>query len=333
MGIHFKDYYQALGVERDASAEEIKRAFRKQAREYHPDHNKAPEAEARFKELNEAYEVLRDPEKRAKYDRFGENWKHGQEFTPPPEWEQAGFGAQGGPRSHEFHFGGTGFSDFFEAFFGSGGGFGGHSSGFEDMFGGAADHSHRFRGRPGGRGPRQARNMEADLLVTLEEAEAGAERTVTLQRQDPRTGAQTEQRLKVRIPAGVREGQRIRLAGQGGQADAGGRPGDLLLRVRLEQHPDFEVRGADIVYELELPAWEAALGVKKRVPTLRQLVAVNVPAGATGGQKLRLKGLGRLKEDGHRGDLLVVLRVRAPEPCTPEQKEAWQNLARTYQKQ
>jgi curved DNA-binding protein len=318
MGLEYKDYYKTLGVQREASADDLKKAFRKLARQYHPDTAKDKKAaEEKFKEINEAYEVLGDKEKRQRYDQLGPNWQQGPEFRQPPPgaggtWRRAagpgGFGGGG----EEFEFGGTGFSDFFEHLFGAGGrsgrsGFGGFPGGAEEV------------------GPMHGRDLESDLLVTLEEASQGAERLLSLRRRGA-AGRGTTETLKVRVPAGVSDGQRIRVAGKGEPGPAGGTPGDLYLTVRLQKHPDFRVEGADLYYELELAPWEAALGAKKNVPTLHQPVAVTVPAGADTGRQLRLKGLGLPKRDGSRGDFYAVLSVHVPPAKTAAQKKLWEQL-------
>ncbi|MEM9226911.1 MAG: J domain-containing protein [Verrucomicrobiota bacterium] len=326
MSVRYRDYYEVLGVSREASQDEIKKAFRKLAREHHPDHAGEGEkeaAEAKFKEINEAYEVLSDPQKREKYDALGSNWQAGADFTPPPGWGGPGGvrfrtsgGSAGGAR--DFHFGGTGFSDFFEQFFGGGGGgFGG----YEEFAEGGG-----FSRGGYGRGAQRGADLTADLLVTLEEANNGSVRQITLQKPD---GSSTET-LRVKVPAGVREGQQIRIAGKGlpGAAAAG----DLLLRVKLERHPDFSVEGSDLVYELELMPWEAALGAKKTVPTLKASVSITVAPSTPSGLRLRLKGLGMLKADGSRGDLYAQVLVRLPEVSTEAQRSAWESLKQVYEK-
>jgi curved DNA-binding protein len=307
MPVQYKDYYQSLGVARTASAEEIKKGFRKLAREFHPDVAKDKKrAEEKFKEINEAYEVLSDPDKRKKYDELGANWKSGAEFRPPPG--AGGFGGgqsfRGGrPMSSddfETHFGGTGFSDFFEQMFGS-----------------------RMRGANGagfGRGgnvspgdfAEPSRDIEGDIMVTLEEAKRGSLRTVTV-RHENRTDSH-----QVKIPAGITEGQKLRIAGHG----EGG--GDLYLRVRLAKHPDFEVDGHNLIYELELAPWEAALGAEISVPTLDGKVNIKIPAGTASGQKLRVRGRGL----GKSGDLLVTTKIVVPEKISDAQKKLWEQLAR-----
>ncbi len=250
----FKDYYGILGVERSATPDEIKRAYRKLARRYHPDVSKEPDAEERFKEVSEAYEVLRDPEKRAAYDRLGSGWHAGDEFTPPPDWKAGPFG-----------FDAAGFSDFFESLFGGArGGFR-----FDEAF-----H------RPG---PRHA----GELHIELDEAARGATRTITIEM--PVADARGQIRIQprtfnVRIPAGVTDGQQIRLA----DGDAG----DIRLDVRIRPHPLFRLEGRDIHLNLPLAPWEAALGARVKVPTLGAEVEVRVPPGIQSGGRLRLKGRG-----------------------------------------
>ncbi|MBC2595542.1 J domain-containing protein [Ruficoccus amylovorans] len=327
--MRYRDYYEVLGVSREASQDEIKKAFRKLAREYHPDHAKDADkasAEAKFKEINEAYEVLSDPEKREKYDALGSNWQAGANFTPPPSWGGPGgvrFNTSGGG-GRDFHFGGTGFSDFFEHIFGSQGGRGG---GFEYQdFGGGDGYEGFGTGVPRAR---RGADLTADLLVSLEEANNGSTREISLKRPEASGGTRVET-LRVRVPAGVREGQQIRLAGKGQAGRNGGPAGDLLLTVKLERHPDFQVEGADLEYELEVMPWDAALGRKFTVPTLKERVSVTVPAGSPSGRRLRLKGLGMKKADGTRGDLYVVIMVSVPPAKTDTQKERWEQLRQAY---
>jgi curved DNA-binding protein len=305
MAVQFKDYYESLGVPRTASADEIKKAFRRLAREHHPDMAKEknkPAAEAKFKEINEAYEVLSDPEKRKKYDTLGADWERGgQGFQPPPEWDQPG-----APGGRDFHFDGTGFSDFFEAFFGGGRGRAGFgSTGFRPM------PEEMERGQ----------DVEADFLVTLEEAFHGAKRKVSFRRSN-HSGTET---YNVRIPAGVREGQRIRLAGQGSAGAAGA--GDLYLRVRFAQHPEFRVEGHDLVHELPLKPWQAVLGCSVEVPTLEKPVRLKVPAGTRDGARLRLKQRGLTSGPSGRGDLYVEISIDIPKSLSTKERELWEKLA------
>jgi len=293
----YKDYYEILGVPRTATPEEIRSAFRKKAREYHPDvaKDKVKGAE-KFKEVNEAYEVLSDPAKRTKYDQMGREAPGGG-FA----W-QGSPGQAGMPDMEEFHFGGTGYSDF-----------------FEHLFGGTAGGG--FRGPGGRRMARRGSDIEGDLMVPLEEALRGSVREVTLQR-----GGKTET-YRVKIPAGVREGQRIRLAGKGESGRSGGEAGDLYLRVRLARHPDLRVEGCDLYADLEVAPWEAVLGASVPVPTLDGAVTLKIPAGSTAGQKLRLRGQGLPREDGGRGDLYAVLEIAVPDQVGSEEKKLWEKLA------
>jgi len=317
MAVQYKDYYETLGVSRSASEADIKKAFRKLAREHHPDVAKDKrKAEEKFKEINEAYEVLGDPAKRKKYDELGADWKSGAEFRPPPGWESfaggRGFrGASPGGQEFEFHFGGTGFSDFFEQLFGSRGrggagarGFG-HRAGFEEE-----DFAER------------GRDIEGDILVTLEEAMSGSVRSVSV-RHDSRT-----ETYQVKIPAGVTEGQRLRLAGRGEAGSGGGAAGDLYLCVRLAKHPDFEVEDHNLIYEAELAPWEAVLGTSISVPTLAGRVNIKIPPGTQNGQKLRVRGRGLPRRGGGQGDLIVVTRIEVPGSISESERKLWEQLAR-----
>ena len=307
--MEYKDYYKLLGVEKAAGQEEISKAFKKLARKYHPDLNpNNPEAEAKFKEINEAYEVLKDPEKRKLYDSLGPNWKDGQNFQPPPGYENFQFRSGG--------FGGGGdFSDFFETIFGGAGGFGGS----------------RFGGDPFGRPMRsRGRDAEVRLTLTLEEAYRGGRKTVTLQEQV--RGAYGLPRLQpkpleLNIPAGVKDGGKIRLSGQGAPGSGGGPAGDLLLQVAIEEHPLFRLEGLNVVYDLRLAPWEAVLGCTTRVPTLDGPVDMNIPAGVSSGQKLRLSGKG-LGKSPAQGDQFVRIVIRSPKALTDREKELWQELSR-----
>jgi curved DNA-binding protein len=309
----FRDYYQTLGVARSATADEIKKAFRKLARQHHPDVAKDKKAgEVKFKEINEAYEVLGDPEKRKKYDELGEHWN--QQGGPPPGYEYAQPGANG---AQEFHFEGTGFSDFFEQFFGGGRGFGGFSA-----------------GGPGGArraaGPRHGQDIEGDISVTLEEAMAGSVREISLQSQDPATGGMKREKFKVRIPKGALEGQVIRVPGKGGAGSGGGEAGHLFLRVRLASHPEFRAMGADLYHDLPLAPWEAVLGTTVRVPGLDGALDVKIPPGTAGGQKLRLRGRGLPKpKSTERGDLYIVAEVEVPKQVGADERALWEQLAKS----
>jgi curved DNA-binding protein len=323
MAVEFKDYYSVLGVSRDASEAEIKKAFRKLAREYHPDVAKDKKAaEAKFKEINEAHEVLSDPEKRRKYDELGANWQAG-DFPPPrgPQFRRWSTDGAGMP-DQEFHFGGTGFSDFFEQFFGGGGARGGN---FEEMF----RHA-RTSGSHPGNVAMPGSDIEGDVLVTLDEVMHGSVRPITLQRVDPRTGQKETESFKVRIPPGAQEGRRIRVPGKGGPGSGGAPAGDLFLRVRLAAHPDFRVRGSDLYHDLELAPWECVLGTQVEVPTLSGSVKLRIPPGTNNGQQLRVRGQGLPQPSGgERGDLYVVVSVQLPKQPSPEERELWEKLART----
>jgi curved DNA-binding protein len=293
--VKFRDYYEVLGVSRGATPDEIKRAFRKLARQHHPDLAPPAEraaAEERFKTINEANTVLSDPEKRARYDRLGADWEHGQDFSPP-----AGGASPGAPAGEWTDLGGADFSDFFEALFGRGAG---------------------RSGRRGGTVSFPGHDVEAELLVTLEESLRGGRRTLGL---DGRT-------LDVQIPAGVREGTRIRLAGQGMRGTGGAPAGDLYLRVRLEPHPRFRVAGDDLEMDLPLWPWQAMLGAELSVETPDGVVTLRVPPGAQAGRRIRLRGRGLARPGGERGDLFAVVRIVIPESPTPAEREAYEELRR-----
>ena len=315
MAVQFKDYYETLGVARTASPEEIKQAFRKLARVHHPDvaKNKAT-GEAKFKEINEAYEVLGDPDKRRKYDELGANWQDGGS-GPFAAGGRARGRASAAPGGADFEFGGTGCSDFFESFFGSG------RAGF-----GTARHAPGDEGEEAFVHPGE--DVEADLLVTLEEALRGSQRKVTLRRPSHNGGSDRQDTYQVRIPPGVREGQRIRLAGQGGAGHGGAAPGDLYLRVRLARHPDFSVQASDLHFDLDLAPWEAVLGVTVKIPTLDGLTSLHVPPGTAAGSRLRLRGLGLPREGQGRGDLYATVQIQVPSSVSAEARTQWEQLAR-----
>jgi curved DNA-binding protein len=320
MPVEFKDYYAALGVSRSASNDEIKKAFRKLARKYHPDVAKDKKAgEVKFKEINEAHEVLCDPQKRKRYDELGPNWQEEAAYQSPSGQQRRNHHAPGNGQGNEFHFGGTGFSDFFEQVFSGAG-----RSGFS-FSGDGAD------GSPFGqaRSPVQGSDVEGDILITLDEALNGAVREVSLQSRDPLTGKSVTEYLKVHIPAGVHEGQRIRVPGKGGEGQRGAKPGHLFLRVRLSAHPDFQVQGSDLYYDLDLAPWEGVLGTTVEVPTLKGKVNVRIAPGTGNGQKLRVRGHGLPKgKNESPGDLFVVVDVQLPKKITDEERTLWEKLGK-----
>jgi curved DNA-binding protein len=309
----FKDYYATLDVSREASTDEIKRAYRKLARKFHPDVSKEVDAEARFKEVGEAYEVLKDPEKRAAYDQLGANWKAGQEFRPPPGARTGGFryassGAGGAEQFGEF-------SDFFETLFGQG-----RASGDMGDFGGAggsARGGRRFHYRQAG--PARGEDQTARIQVSLEDAFRGASRTIDLRQPD---GGRRS--IRVAIPRGVTEGQRIRLAGQGLAGLNGGAAGDLFLEVMFEPHPIFEADGRNVLLSLPITPWEAALGETIGVPTLGGRVDLKIPPGSQSGGRLRLKGRGLPGKPP--GDQIVTLRIETPPADSDEAKQFYEDM-------
>lgn len=302
-----RDFYEVLGVPRDAGSEEIQQAFRRLARANHPDVNRDPAAEERFKEVNEAYRVLSDPEERRKYDRFGEDFRR-----VPDDWEQtvgAGVGgrARGGPRP------GPGF--------GSGGS---GSAGFDDLGGGVDIEEllgSMFGGGRGRSGPIAGADQEAELPLTVEEAFRGGPRQVTL------TGTDGPRTYTVTIPPGVTDGQRIRLAGEGGRGVGGAEPGDLYMVTRLLPHPQFRVSGRDISVDLPLAPWEAALGGRVPVPTPAGGTKVEVPPGSSTGRRLRLRGQGMPNPRGAPGDLYAEVEVMVPPRPTDAERDLFARLA------
>jgi len=323
MPAQFKDYYTTLGVSRDATPDDIKKAFRKLARQYHPDTAKDKKtAEEKFKEINEANEVLGDPEKRKKYDTLGARWNDAGGFEPPPGWQQAdaGAGAGAGGQGQEFHFGGTGFSDFFEQYF-SGGSRYGFPQGFEEETPGGAARQGRAR---------RGHDIEGDILVTLEEAMHGTQRPISLQTVNRQTGAVETHEFQVRIPPGATDGRRIRVPGQGEPGRNGGAAGDLYLRVRHASHPDFTTREADLHHELDVAPWEAVLGAEVIVPTLDCSIKLRLPAGTEDRQQLRVRGKGLPKgKTGERGDFFVTINVVLPTQVSDDERKLWEQLRAT----
>ncbi len=327
MPVEFKDYYKTLGVPRTASHDDIHKAFRKLARQYHPDVAKdKKQAEEKFKEINEAYEVLGDTEKRGKYDQLGADWKDAG-FRPPPGGGGEAFRThswRSGSGAENFEFGGTGFSDFFEQIFGS---------------------RRRAAAEPD---TEKGQDVEGVIMVTLEEAMRGAVRPISVRRNSvcgqchgsgvqgrrvcPACGGAGQvsatQNYKVKIPPGVRDGQRLRVSGQGEPGEGGGPPGDLYLRVRMASHPDFRVEGGDLYHDLELAPWEAALGASVSVPTLSGAVSIKIPPATQTGQRLRVRGRGLPGHHGEHGDLYVVARIQMPKEISGREKGLWEQLAR-----
>jgi curved DNA-binding protein len=293
-----RDFYEILGVRRDASADEIRRAYRKLAREHHPDVSKEPGAEERFKQISEAYDVLSDPEKREKYDRFGAAWRQAGDGAAGPGF--GGFDSQAGFGDVRVEFGDGDFGDFgdfVESIFG--GRRGARRAGFGDFAARGADH-------------------EAVLELSLEEAARGGRRSISLG--DGRS-------YDVNIPAGVRDGQRIRLAGEGGQGIGGGPSGDLFLRVRIKPHPRFRLDGRDLYVDVPVTPWEAALGADVEVPTLDGTARVRVPAGSSSGRRLRLRGEGFPGAGGGHGDLYATVKIMVPKRLNARERELFQQLA------
>jgi curved DNA-binding protein len=315
----FTDYYQVLGLQRGASQDEIKQAYRKLARKYHPDVSKESDAEARFKEVGEAYEVLKDPEKRAAYDRVGQGARHGQDFQPPPDWDsgfnfgQRGANAWGGEQQGgERSYFGADPSEFFEAMFG--------------------EQARQARaGRRGAQaGQRRGQDQHTRILIDLEDAYRGARRSVSLRFpvvDDEGNVTHGERTLEISIPKGIREGQHLRLVGQGEPGPAG-QAGDLYLEIGLKPHPRYRIDGVDVYMDLPVAPWEAALGAQVTVPTPDGSLQLNIPKASQAGRKLRLKGKGIPSKTP--GDLYVVLRIALPPADTEAALESYRAMARSF---
>lgn len=321
MNVKFKDYYEVLGVARTATRDEIRKVYRKLARQHHPDVNKNKDAESKFKEIAEAYEVLSDPEKRKRYDQVGTDFRAGQEFRPPPGWQNTRFEFQGRPDS----MGGFrpedlgGFSDFFESLFGGG------------QFRPTA--SDRAPGASGtGYWKARGDDHEAAITIDLEAAFRGAHRTITLQSAELDENGRVQRRsrsYKVRIPPGTVEGARIRLGGQGGGGQNGGSPGDLYLRIHLAPHPVFRLNGRDLEVTVPVTPWEAALGAKVPVVTMDGKAALKIPTGTQGGQRFRLKNRG-MPGGRHQaaGDLIAMIQIAVPRNLGEKEKSLFEELNR-----
>ena len=305
--MEYKDYYKILGVDRDAKEAEIKTAYRRLARKYHPDVSKESDAEKKFKEIGEAYEVLKDPQKRQAYDQLGANWKAGQNFNPPPGWEDifsgGGFSGTGSNQSgfSSAEFSGAGFSDFFESLFG-----GGFSHGGPTGFNQSSVQTH-------------GADQHASISITLEEAFHGANKTIRLS---------NGRSLDVKIPTGITSGKRIRLAGQG-TAGMGGPNGDLYLEVQVLPHKLYKIEGSNILLDLPISPWEAVLGARVQVPTLAGRVETKIPAGSQSGKKLRLKKRGL--PGSPQGDQIVTLQIVMPDASSEEDKHYYQDMAERFE--
>ncbi len=314
MSIEYKDYYEILGVARGASTEEIKKAYRSRARKLHPDVNKAPDAEARFQELNEAHEVLSDPGKRQRYDQLGSRWQHGMPFEP------GGFGGAQGIDLEELLGRARGRG-------GRGGGRGGFSDFFETLFGGLGGVDFGFGGGGGGsRRPAAPPRSEASLSLPLEDLVAGGQRRLTLAVAGAHGGSE-ERSVTVNIPAGVRPGQKLRLAGQGGLDPRTGQRGDLYLALHLELPPGWESDGDDLVSQIDVPAPVAALGGESALEGPEGRLTVRIPAGAQSGNVLRLRGRGLPRRGGQRGDIRARIRITVPRELGEEERELYARLA------
>lgn len=311
--MEYKDYYDIMGVDKKATNAEIKRAYRKLARKYHPDVSKEVEAETKFKEVGEAYEVLKDKEKRTAYDQLGSDWNTQQGFQRPPGWDASGFGSRGGQSGGagggpgaEFGGGNTeDFSDFFESLFGQGRSTGSRRRGFQ----------------------MQGEDNHAKILIDLEDSFGGATRSISMQMPEASADGRMTSRtrtLKVSIPKGIKQGQQIRLSGQGGAGHGGGKKGDLYLEVEFKPHPHYQLVGADVYLDLPLAPWEAALGAKIKVPTPAGVIDLKIPANSQAGKKLRLKGRGIPSKTP--GDLYVVVQIALPPADDDQTRKIYEQM-------
>jgi len=328
--MEYKDYYQIMGVERSATQDEIKRAYRKLARKYHPDVSKEADAEQRFKEVGEANEVLKDPEKRAAYDQLGSNWKGGQDFNAPPDWD-AGFEFGGGGFTGGYTGGSAGqhsfneadasaYSDFFESLFGQGvQQAGARSGGYQQQSGfqsGGSDH-------------------HAKILIDLEDAMNGATRSISLRVPSVDSGGHVttkERVLKINIPKGIKKGQHIRLKGQGNPGPGQGKAGDLYLEIDFNSHSFYHVEGRDVYLDLPVTPWEVALGASVKTPTLGGTVDLKIKPNSANGSKMRLKGRGipASSSNNSPGDMYVVLQVALPAANTDSEKAAYETMQQSF---
>ena len=325
--MEYKDYYKILGVDKKASPDEIKKAFRNLTLKYHPDKNPGnKQAEEKFKLIAEANSVLSDPEKRKKYDELGENWQQYEQQQNQPGGGP--FGRQQGGQSYTYQGdmndlfgegGGSGFSDFFEQFFG----------GRASQARGASPFAQYGGGGGFGQAERTQRgqDIQGDILITLDEVLKGAMRAISVRRPNPSTGQEETETYQVRIPKGVQAGQSIRVPGKGGRGAGGGSAGDIFLQVRYAEHPDWQVRGADLMGSLELAPWEAVLGATVSIPTLEDSISLKVPAGFQQGHQLRVRGKGLPNGAGKRGDLYVAVSVQVPPNISKGEERLWKLLA------
>jgi curved DNA-binding protein len=307
--LEFKDYYSTLGVPKSAPQDDIQKAYRKLARKYHPDVNRGPQAEAKFKEISEAYEVLKDADKRSTYDRYGSAWRDAARSggAPPGFDYQFDFGDGAG-------FGGSGFSSFFDMLFGNRGGRG------PNPFAGAGGSP--FGDFGGGRGAPRGQDQQVKIALTLEEAAKGGQRDITVSDMVGRSRT-----YSVNVPAGIKPGQKVRLPGRGGPGAGGGPAGDLYLVVDLKPHEQFRLEGVDLHTDLRVSPWEAALGAEVPVRTLNGTVKIRIPAGSSSGRKIRLRGKGFPARD-RTGDLYAEIKVMVPDRLTDREKELFEELDR-----
>lgn len=329
--MQYQDYYKILGVDKSASESDIKKAYRKLARKYHPDVSKEPNAEEEFKKVNEAYEVLRDKEKRAAYDQLGHNWKAGQDFRPPPGWENIFSGGGGFQQTRgsakEQTFGG--FSDFFESLFG-GSGRGGFGGGFGRSFSEGEDYQRAYQSHRAPHG-QKGEDITASLSVDIEDAYHGATKTINLRVPAKNEYGHMEMKLtslNVKIPKGVLPGKKIRLKGKGGSAIGAAEPGDLYLEIHYNKSSKYHLEGKDIFYNLPITPWEAALGTTIPVETIAGKMNVKIPPNSQSGKKLRMKEKGM--PGPIPGDFYYQLQIMNPPITTDDDREIYETMAKKF---
>ena len=324
MAVKYQDYYEILGAPRSASQDQIQSAYRKLARKYHPDVNKNAGAEDKFKKIGEAYEVLKDPTKRKKYDQLGENWHMGDDFSAPPGWDFQDQGASSKSEAFRFNFDGfegSGFSDFFDILFGQdSGGQGGRRRAAADPW---SELSGRDRQHPG-------QDHEVDITISLLDAYKGGKKSISVKTVENTANGLSKEYSKsyeVNIPKGVTEGRRLRLTGQGGEGSKGAKRGDLYFKIRIAPHPLIRIRGEDLETDVPVAPWEAALGARISIPLVDGSAEIDIPPGIQNGKKIRVKGKGLGGSKGKAGDLYAIVKIVIPKTLSSKEKSLLEELS------
>jgi curved DNA-binding protein len=323
MAVKYQDYYEILGVPRGASQEEIQKSYRKLARKYHPDINKSRDAEEQFKRVGEAYEVLKDPKKRKRYDMLGENWRAGEDFSPPPGWDFfSGFSKKSTGGFQGFDFGNFGGSDFGSGF----------SDFFEMIFGRSMSDSRAHRRRETGDQWEKKQVLEADITISLEDAYFGRKKSISLESIETDIygrAIRSRRNIEVTIPRGISDGKRLRLSGRSlNGSNSTNSNGDIFLRVHVAPHSIFRLKGKDLEVDVPVTPWEAALGAKIEVPTMEGKASIRLPAGQQSGRRIRLRGKGMVSKERKNGDLYAVIKIVIPKSLTSEEKKLYEQMQR-----